>query len=106
MMRSLSSGRLRNGANNVSEAKEKGENEMASTPRHKRTPSRPEPGARRVVDLTTDELRALIEQLIEHKLAEFSSMPTRSTENLISPQMRQRAASAAGRFHSGLSDIS
>jgi len=59
-----------------------------------------------VADLTTDELRAMIEQLIEHKLAEFSPMPTRSTENKVSPQMRQRAASAAGRFHSGLSDIS
>jgi hypothetical protein len=59
-----------------------------------------------VVDLTADELRAMIEQLIEHKLAEFRPWPTRSKENMVTAQMRQRAASAAGRFHSGLSDIS
>ena len=79
---------------------------MASTPSRKRTRSRAAPQSSRVADLTTGELRGMIEQLIEQKLAEFSPLPMRSTEKTITSQMRQRAVSAAGRFHSGLSGIS
>ncbi len=79
---------------------------MASTPRRKRTRSRTAPRPRRVADLTTDELREMIEQLIKSKLAEFNPLPMRSPENIVTTRMRQRAVFAAGRFHSGSSDIS
>lgn len=79
---------------------------MASTPSRKRIRSRTAPQSPRVADLTTDELRGMIEQLIEQKLVEFSPLQMTSTEKTITSQMRQRAVSAAGRFHSGLSDIS
>lgn len=60
--------------------------------------------SRRVGDMTTGELRALIEGLIDHKLARGNAEPL--SERAITASMRQRAISAAGRFHSGHSDIS
>lgn len=57
--------------------------------------------SRRVADMTTDELRALIETLIERKIGNGNR-----TKRVITPTMRQRAISATGRFRSGSSDIS
>jgi hypothetical protein len=79
---------------------------MASTPGRKRTRARPATRPRRVADLTTHELRKMIGQLIEDKLAEFDPRAARVTESIVTVQMRQRAVAAAGRFHSGYSNIS
>lgn len=79
---------------------------MSSTPSRKRMRARPAARPRRVADLTTDELRKMIGQLIEDKFAEFKPLPARVTEYKVTAQMRQRAVAAAGRFHSGYSDIS
>jgi len=56
--------------------------------------------------MTSDELSAMITDLIERKMAEWNSLSPRSPKNLITRQMRERAVSAAGRFHSGHSDTS
>ncbi len=56
--------------------------------------------------MTTDELRELLDQVIEQKLVDFGGVPTRAHEKQVSAEMRQRASAAAGRFHSGRSDIS
>ncbi len=62
---------------------------------------KPRARPRRVMDMTTDELRALIETLIDRKLAN-EHIAKRS----ITPTMRQRAIAAVGRFRSGYSNIS
>jgi len=79
---------------------------MASTVSRKKRRSRATPRTRRVADLTTDELRDLIEQLLDRKMAEYNPVSVRSSESTITPPMRQRAFAVAGRFHSGRSDIS
>ncbi len=79
---------------------------MASTPSRKRTRSRAVSRPRRVADLTIDELREMIEQSIERKMAESNPPPASLTDKTVTAQMRRRARSAAGRFHSGYSDIS
>ncbi len=79
---------------------------MASTLSRKRTRSRATAPPRRVADLTIDELREMIEQSVERKLAKVNPLPAASTEKTITVQMRQHARSAAGRFHSGFSDVS
>ncbi|MBM3127842.1 MAG: hypothetical protein FJ009_04305 [Chloroflexi bacterium] len=58
---------------------------------------------RRVADMTPDELCALIEKMIDRKLANGSPAQPKSK---ITPAMRQRAISAAGRFRSGRADVS
>lgn len=78
---------------------------MASTVSRKRTRSRVTPSQRRVADLTLDELREMLDQLIEQKLVEFGGVP-RDGEKQVNAEMRLRAARVAGRFHSGLSNIS
>ncbi len=78
---------------------------MASTVSRKRTRSRATPAQRRVADMTLDELREMMDQLIEAKLVEFGGVP-RNGEKQVTAEMRERAARAAGRFHSGSSDIS
>ena len=60
----------------------------------------------RVADMTTDELRAMIEKLIDRKLARLTPASNQTPELRITTQMRQRALSAVGRFHSGHRDIS
>lgn len=79
---------------------------MASTPTRKRKQSPSAARPRRVGDLTTDELRGMIEQLIERKLEKISLAPMHASKRTITGKMRERATSAAGRFHSGFSDIS
>jgi hypothetical protein len=79
---------------------------MASTVSRKRTRSRSAPSRRRVGDLTTEELREMLDQLIGQKLAEFGGIPKSSSPTEITAEMRQRAADVAGQFHSGLSNIS
>lgn len=79
---------------------------MASTVSRKRTRSRTVPSRRRVADLTMDELREMLDQVIEQKLVEFGGVPKPSAEKRVTAEMRQRAASVAGRFHSGASNIS
>jgi hypothetical protein len=79
---------------------------MASTASRKRTRSRAAPSRRRVADLTTDELREMLEQLIERKLVEFGGLPSHSTEKSVTAEMRLAAAAVAGRFRSGVSNIS
>ena len=59
---------------------------------------------RKVADMTPDELSTMITDLIERKMAEWNT-PS-STKSLITKQMRKRAVSAAGQFHSGHSDTS
>jgi hypothetical protein len=71
---------------------------MALATKPKKTRARP----RRVMDMTPDELRALIETLIDRKLANGGVTSKLS----VTPAMRQRAISAAGRFCSGHSEIS
>ncbi len=78
---------------------------MASTSTRKRTRSRAAPARRRVADLTTDELREMLDQVIEQKLVAFGGIPIQ-TEKQVNAEMRQRASAVAGRFHSGRSDIS
>jgi hypothetical protein len=56
--------------------------------------------------MTAKELRTMIETLLDQKLAPFSPLPTRTLEHTVTAAMRRRAASAAGRFHSGHPDIS
>lgn len=58
---------------------------------------------RRVAEMTTDELRAMIEKMIDRKLGNGNAI---QPKNQITPAMRQRAISAAGRFRSGRSDVS
>ncbi len=79
---------------------------MASTASRKSTRSRVAPSQRRVADLTMDELREMLDQLIEQKLVEFGGVPTRPSEKRITAEMRRRAGAVAGKFHSGRSDIS
>ncbi len=78
---------------------------MASTVSRKRSRSRATLSQRRVGDLTLDELREMLDQLIEQKLVEFGGVP-RNGERQVTAEMRQRAARVAGRFHSGISNIS
>lgn len=59
---------------------------------------------RTVSDMTADELRAMIEALLDRKLTDLAFTSTRG-KNQITASMRQRALSAAGRFHSGRSDV-
>jgi hypothetical protein len=54
--------------------------------------------------MTTDELRVMIEKLIDRRLTD--SLAGRTSERTISRQMRERALSAVGRFHSGHADVS
>lgn len=61
---------------------------------------------RKVANMTPDELRAMIETLIDHKLTTINPTPAPSPEQAVTAQMRQRAISAAGRFRSGHPDIS
>ena len=79
---------------------------MALTLKQKRkrasTVSRPHP----IANMTTDELRALVEAMIDRKLAKFNRTRTPLPSRAITARMRQRAVSAAGRFHSGHADIS
>ncbi|MDE3088406.1 MAG: hypothetical protein KGJ80_03325 [Chloroflexota bacterium] len=56
--------------------------------------------------MTIDELREMIEQSVERKLAKANPPTASSAEKTITAQMRQRARAAAGRFHSGFSEIS
>jgi hypothetical protein len=79
---------------------------MASTPSRKRTRSRAASRTRRVADMTIGELREMIEKSVERKLAKVNPLSASSTKKTITVQMRQRARSATGRFHSGFSDIS
>ena len=59
-----------------------------------------------VADMTADELREMIEELIDRKLAELAPASAGGIPRWITASMRQRAMSAAGRYHSGHSDIS
>jgi|YNPNPStandDraft_1061719.scaffolds.fasta_scaffold420066_1 hypothetical protein len=70
---------------------------MALATKSKKMPER----SRRVKDMTLDELRALIEMLIDRRLEE-NMTPRRP----ITATMRRRAIAAAGRFRSGCSNIS
>jgi hypothetical protein len=58
--------------------------------------------SRRVKDMTSDELRTLIETLIDHKF----TIERLGTQRPITAEMRRRAISAAGRFRSGQADVS
>lgn len=58
--------------------------------------------SRQVTDMTPDELRLLIETLIDHKFALGHPVVKRP----ITAAMRRRAISAAGRFRSGQSNVS
>ena len=76
---------------------------MAPTQKQKKKRVRTIPHPQRVADMTTDELRAMIEALIDRKLASETVMsPLKPT---ITKPMRQRAVSVVGRFRSGQSDI-
>ncbi len=79
---------------------------MASTVSRKRTRSRTAPSRRRVADLTMDELREMLDQVIEQKLVEFGGVPTHPSEKRITAEMRRRAGAVAGKYHSGRSNIS
>ncbi len=78
---------------------------MASALTRKRKRSISTARPRRVADLTTDELQGIIDQRIERKLAEYGASPMH-LDKAVTGQMRKRAAAAAGRFHSGRSDVS
>ncbi len=77
---------------------------MALAQRKRRTcPAR---RTRKMVELTAEELRSLIENLIDRKLASHLTTPARPLKHTITAPMRQRALSAAGRFRSGYPDLS
>ncbi len=75
---------------------------MALT-KQKKKRARPTVRSRRVGDMTTAELRAMIEALIDRKLVKTSAVSPRPT---ITAPMKRRAISAAGLYRSGHSDIS
>ncbi len=80
--------------------------QMASTVSRKRARSRTAQSRRRVADLTTDELREMLDEVIEEKLAKLGGIQARSPGTRVDAEMRRRAGAVAGKFHSGRSDIS
>ena len=78
---------------------------MASTLRQKKVRVRPIQPSSKVADMTTAELRAMIEALIDRKLARVNPAPIH-TARAVTTRQRQRAQAATGRFRSGRSDIS
>ena len=79
---------------------------MASTPSRKRTRPRRAAPQRRVADMTMDEFREMLDELIEQKLTQLGGRPNHPAQRQVTPEMRQRALAVSGRFHSGRSDIS
>ncbi|MBI3537504.1 MAG: hypothetical protein HY070_08115 [Chloroflexi bacterium] len=62
--------------------------------------------ATRIGNMTRDELRAMIEQLINRKLSASTSSPTRRAHREITPEMRRRAMKAVGQFRAGHAEVS
>lgn len=79
---------------------------MALTLKQKRKRTTVTSRTRRVASMTTDELRAFVEAMIDRKLADLNRTRMHSGERVVTARMKQRAISVAGRFHSGRSDIS
>ncbi len=78
---------------------------MANTLTRKK-PRRNSTRRTKVANMTREELRDMIETLIDHKLSEIVTGEPRQSAKKITSEMRQRAIAAAGRFLSGHLDIS
>ncbi len=59
----------------------------------------------KIAEMTREELREMIESMIDNKLAGFAASGLGQPVKKITPEMRQRALAAAGRFRSGHPDI-
>ena len=61
--------------------------------------------SRRIADMSAAELRTLVESMIDRKLAKVNKTRPRPTTRQVTSQMKRRALSSTGRFHSGHIDI-